>query len=106
MTGLNGRKNWVFCDGDLPPSGEQEPFGHEALMVTNHIRSPKTNTHWLCIVIDRWQLSSADSTFDNPTLRTMLYQVFHIHNAKQQHQKRRIFSWPPDGLKKVIAVIW
>lgn len=30
-----GKKNWVFCDGDLPPSGEKEPLGHEALMVTN-----------------------------------------------------------------------
>jgi hypothetical protein len=32
---IPGKKNWVFCDGDLPPAGEQEPFGHEALMVTN-----------------------------------------------------------------------
>jgi hypothetical protein len=31
----NGRKCWVFADGDLPPAGEKEPFGHEALMVTN-----------------------------------------------------------------------
>lgn len=30
-----GRNNWVFCDGDLPPAGSAEPFGHEALMVTN-----------------------------------------------------------------------
>ncbi|OGO80541.1 MAG: hypothetical protein A2Y21_11790 [Clostridiales bacterium GWC2_40_7] len=30
-----GKQNWVFCDGDLPPAGEKEPFGHEALMVTN-----------------------------------------------------------------------
>jgi hypothetical protein len=31
----NGQKTWVFADGDLPPAGEQEPFGHEALMVVN-----------------------------------------------------------------------
>lgn len=31
----NGKRNWVFCDGDLPPSGNAEPLGHEALMVTN-----------------------------------------------------------------------
>ena len=32
----NGRKNWVFCDGDLPPCGEDPVFpGHEALMITN-----------------------------------------------------------------------
>ena len=32
----NGRKNWVFCDGDLPPQGDNPNFqGHEALMITN-----------------------------------------------------------------------
>lgn len=32
----NGAKNWVFCDGDLPPSGNDPAFaGHEALMITN-----------------------------------------------------------------------
>lgn len=30
-----GKRHWVFADGDLPPSGEKEPFGHEALMVVN-----------------------------------------------------------------------
>jgi len=30
-----GKRNWVFSDGDLPPAGEKEPLGHEALMVTN-----------------------------------------------------------------------
>lgn len=30
-----GKRNWVFCDGDLPPAGDKEPFGHEALMVVN-----------------------------------------------------------------------
>ncbi|MDD2441451.1 MAG: hypothetical protein GX821_04260 [Clostridiaceae bacterium] len=30
-----GKKNWLFCDGDLPPAGDREPLGHEALMVTN-----------------------------------------------------------------------
>lgn len=32
----NGKKNWVFCDGDLPPAGDNPKFpGHEALMITN-----------------------------------------------------------------------
>ena len=32
----NGKKNWVFCDGDLPPHGDNPDFlGHEALMITN-----------------------------------------------------------------------
>lgn len=35
MCNEKGRKNWVFCDGDMPPAGDKEPFGHEALMVTN-----------------------------------------------------------------------
>jgi hypothetical protein len=31
-----GKKNWVFCDGYLPPAGEDPHFeGHEALMITN-----------------------------------------------------------------------
>ena len=31
----NGQKTWVFADGDLPPAGDHEPFGHEALMLVN-----------------------------------------------------------------------
>ena len=32
----NGKKNWVFCDGYLPPKGDNPEFeGHEALMLTN-----------------------------------------------------------------------
>ena len=31
-----GKKNWVFCDGYLPPHGDNLDFeGHEALMLTN-----------------------------------------------------------------------
>jgi hypothetical protein len=31
-----GKKNWVFCDGYLPPHGDDPDFqGHEALMITN-----------------------------------------------------------------------
>ena len=31
-----GKKNWVFCDGYLPPHGNDPAFeGHEALMITN-----------------------------------------------------------------------
>ena len=36
----NGQKTWVFADGDLPPAGDREPFGHEALMVTNLNKKP------------------------------------------------------------------
>ena len=31
-----GKKNWIFCDGYLPPRGDNPEFeGHEALMLTN-----------------------------------------------------------------------
>lgn len=31
-----GQRNWVFCDGYLPPKGNNPEFeGHEALMITN-----------------------------------------------------------------------
>ena len=31
-----GKKNWVFCDGYLPPHGDNPEFeGHDALMLTN-----------------------------------------------------------------------
>lgn len=31
-----GQRNWVFCDGYLPPKGSNPNFeGHEALMITN-----------------------------------------------------------------------
>ena len=33
---LIGKRNWVFCDGYLPPHGNDPEFeGHEALMITN-----------------------------------------------------------------------
>lgn len=31
-----GKKTWVFADGDLPPQGDVEPLGHEALMIVNN----------------------------------------------------------------------
>lgn len=34
-----GKKTWVFADGDLPPQGDSEPFGHEAMMIVNHCDS-------------------------------------------------------------------
>jgi hypothetical protein len=30
-----GKKTWIFADGDLPPAGGAEPFGHESLMIVN-----------------------------------------------------------------------
>lgn len=30
-----GMKNWIFTDGDLPPKGDGDLPGHEALIITN-----------------------------------------------------------------------
>ena len=36
MKMAKGKKNWIFCDGYLPPKGDNPEFeGHEALMLTN-----------------------------------------------------------------------
>lgn len=34
-----GKKFWIFADGDLPPHGDAEPLGHEALMIVNNGRT-------------------------------------------------------------------
>ena len=30
-----GKKVWFFPDGDIPATGNQEPFGHESLVILN-----------------------------------------------------------------------
>lgn len=30
-----GRKTWIFADGHLPPRGNEDPVGHESLLITN-----------------------------------------------------------------------
>ena len=45
-----GKKTWVFSDGDLPPHGDSEPFGHEALMIVNN--GEKDATIKLTILFD------------------------------------------------------
>ena len=30
-----GKRHWVFTDGDLPPAGDADLQGHEALIITN-----------------------------------------------------------------------
>ncbi len=49
----NGKKNWVFCDGYLPPRGDNPDFeGHEALMLTN-LNNKKANIELVFIFEDR-----------------------------------------------------
>ena len=46
-----GKKNWVFCDGYLPPHGDNKDFeGHEALMITN--LTNKTATYSLTFIFE------------------------------------------------------
>ena len=48
-----GKKNWVFCDGYLPPKGDNPEFeGHEALMITN-LNSEKATIELSFIFEDR-----------------------------------------------------
>lgn len=48
-----GKKNWVFCDGYLPPKGDNPEFeGHEALMLTN-INNEKTTIELVLVFEDR-----------------------------------------------------
>jgi len=48
-----GKKNWVFCDGYLPPKGVNPEFeGHEALMITN-LNSDKAMIELTFIFEDR-----------------------------------------------------
>jgi len=44
MNAENGKKNWIFADGDLPPAGDKEPFGHEGIMVVNVNEEPANLT--------------------------------------------------------------
>ena len=48
-----GKKNWVFCDGYLPPAGDNPDFeGHEALMMTN-LNNEKTKIELVFVFEDK-----------------------------------------------------
>lgn len=48
-----GKKNWVFCDGYLPPKGNDPEFeGHEALMLTN-LNDEKANIELVFVFEDK-----------------------------------------------------
>ncbi len=49
-----GKKNWVFCDGYLPPAGDNPEFeGHEALMMTNLNDDKKATVELVFVFEDR-----------------------------------------------------
>ena len=48
-----GKLNWVFCDGYLPPKGDNPEFeGHEALMMTN-LNDEKANIELVLVFEDK-----------------------------------------------------
>ena len=52
-----GKKNWVFCDGYLPPKGDNPDFeGHEALMITN-LNDKKANIELVLVFEDKDPIS-------------------------------------------------
>lgn len=61
---VKGQKNWVFCDGYLPPQGDNPDFeGHEALMITN-LNDEKATIELVFIFEDREPESGIFVTLD------------------------------------------
>ena len=59
-----GKTNWVFCDGYLPPHGDNPEFeGHEALMMTN-LNDEKTEIELTIIFEDREPETGIKVTLD------------------------------------------
>lgn len=59
-----GKKNWVFCDGYLPPHGDNPEFeGHEALMITN-LNADRANIELVFIFEDREPVGGITLTLD------------------------------------------
>jgi len=69
----NGQKNWVFCDGDLPPHGNNENFpGHEALMITN---VSKKDAHIRIKILFETKAPYGNISFDLNAERTMCLRL-------------------------------
>ena len=59
-----GKKNWVFCDGYLPPHGDNPDFeGHEALMITN-LNNEKASIELVFIFEDKEPVTGMNLTVD------------------------------------------
>ena len=71
----NGKKNWVFCDGYLPPHGDNPDFeGHEALMLTN-LNNKKANIELVFLFEDREPETGIFVTLDG--MRTTCIRLDH-----------------------------
>ena len=61
---VKGKKNWVFCDGSLPPKGDNPEFeGHEALMLTN-LNDKKAEIELVLIFEDKEPVGGIYVTLD------------------------------------------
>ena len=59
-----GKKNWVLCDGYLPPKGDNPDFeGHEALMITN-LNKEKAEIELTFVFEDKEPVSGIFLTLD------------------------------------------
>lgn len=59
-----GKNNWVFCDGYLPPKGDNPEFeGHEALMITN-LNNEKAKIELVFVFEDKDPVSDIKLTLD------------------------------------------
>lgn len=68
-----GKKNWVFCDGYLPPHGDNPDFeGHEALMITN-LNAQKANIELVFVFEDKEPLTDVTLSLDG--MRTMCVRL-------------------------------
>lgn len=64
-----GKKNWVFCDGYLPPHGDNPEFeGHEALMITN-LNAEKATIELMFVFEDKEPIAGIQYMLDGMRTR-------------------------------------
>ena len=75
-----GKLNWVFCDGYLPPKGDNPEFeGHEALMMTN-LNDEKANIELVFIFEDKDPIAGISVQLDG--MRTHCVRLDMLKNAE------------------------
>jgi hypothetical protein len=75
-----GKLNWVFCDGYLPPKGDNPEFeGHEALMMTN-LNDEKANIELVFIFEEKDPIGGI--TVELGGMRTHCVRLDMLKNAE------------------------
>ena len=75
-----GKNNWVFCDGYLPPQGDNPDFeGHEALMMTN-LNDEKANIELVFVFEDKDPIGGI--TVELGGMRTHCVRLDMLKNAE------------------------